>query len=167
MHGKLCTSSVSGLRRLNLVTVHPWKRKQKHHGGRGYSVFFRNFCGNYLEGKGFLDVYRPSSGTEVYISRQWNKPPSKNSTSSWRRFVKTLFLNISLGTKQLTSRKRSCITLNSKLAALPLSRSMGNKRLQSRRWRLLAKRVFDLSAEGQGTVGTIQICIVPTTLVYK
>ena len=126
----------------NLVTVHPWKRKQKH-GGRVNSVFFRKFCRNYREGKGFLEVYRPSSGTEVYISRQWNKPPPKNSPSSWRRFVKTLFLNISLGTKQLTSRKRSCITLNSKLAALPLSRSMGNKRLQSRRWHSSAKRVFD------------------------
>ena len=126
----------------NLVTVHPWKRKQKH-GGRVNSVFFRKFCRNYREGKGFLEVYRPSSGTEVYISRQWNKPPPKNSPSSWRRFVKTLFLNISLGTKQLTSRKRSCITLNSKLAALPLSRSMGNKRLQSRRWHSSVKRVFD------------------------
>ena len=145
MHGKLCTSSASGLRRLNLVTVHPWKRKQKHHGGRGCSVFFGKFCGSYREGKGFLEVYRPSSGTEVYISRQWNKPRSKNSISSWRRFVKTLFLNISLGTKQLTSRKRSCITLNSKLAALPLSRSMGNKRLQSRRWRSFAKNRIKLT----------------------
>ena len=131
------------------------------------TVSFRKFCGNYREGKGFLEVYKPSSGTEVYISRQWNKPPSKNSTSSWRRFVKTLFLKICFGTKQLTSRKRSCITLNSKLAAPPLFRGIGNKRLQSRRWRSFAKWVFDLSVEGQGTVGTIQICIVPTTFVYK
>ena len=55
------------------------------------SVFLRKFCRNYREGKGFLEAYRPSSGTEVYISRQWNKPPPKNSPSSWRRFVKTLF----------------------------------------------------------------------------
>ena len=130
----------------NLVTVHPWKRKQKH-GGRVNSVFFRKFCRNYREGKGFLEVYRPSSGTEVYISRQWNKPPPKNSPSSWRRFVKTLLKNQS-GIKQLSSRKRSCITLNYKLAALPLSRSTGNKRLQSRRWHSSAKRVFDKSAEG-------------------
>ena len=116
------------------------------------TVSFRKFCGNYREGKGFLEVYKPSSGTEVYISRQWNKPPSKNSTSSWRRFVKTLFLNISLGTKQLTSRKRSCITHNFKLAALPLSRSMESKRSQSRRWHSSAKLVFDESAEGQSLI---------------
>ena len=116
------------------------------------TVSFRKFCGNYREGKGFLEVYKPSSGTEVYISRQWNKLPSKNSTSSWRRFVKTLFLNISPGTKQLTSRKRSCITLNFKLAALPLTRSMESKRSQLRRWHSSAKLVFDESAEGQSLI---------------
>ena len=71
----------------------------------------------------------------------------------------------SLGTKQLTSPKRSYITLNCKLAAPPLSRIMGSRRWQSRWWHSFAKRVFDESAEGQSlinyrTFGTVQVtCI--------
>ena len=81
-----------------------------------------------------------------------NPPPEQKSTLAVRRFVKTLFLNISPGTKQLTSRKRSCITLNFKLAALPLTRSMESKRSQLRRRHSSAKLVFDESAEGQSLI---------------
>ena len=75
------------------VTVHPWKRKQNQHGGPSNGEFFRKFCRNHRECECFLEVYRSSPGTEVYISRQWNKSPPKNSTSYRKRFVKILFKN--------------------------------------------------------------------------
>ena len=59
MHGKLCTSSVSGLRRLNLVTVHPWKRKQKHHGGRDNSVFLKSSAETIEKAKAFWKCIDP------------------------------------------------------------------------------------------------------------
>ena len=143
---------MGSLCKVNFVTVHPWKRKQKHDGGRGYRVSFSGSSAETIEKeKAFWKCKNPPPEQKSTLAVSGINCRLKRAPQVGEGSLKHCF-KTSLGTKQLTSPKRSCITLNCKLAAPPLSRIMGSRRWQSRWWHSFAKRVFDESAEGQSLI---------------